>query len=186
MSCGRPVGGEDARVARRRGRRPVLLSSFPLLLFPFSSSIDRRRPILAVPPGSGRSAYRSIAGLVRFVVMGNMFRTELRIHRRYDLKGSSHGRSTSKHNINENATLKDLDLSYVFNLEKSWRESLFREEEEVEHRREERWKVEEEKEDEYLGWCWWVNIILYELVQAGCRTMLPVNIDFPRTTMGVL
>ncbi|RWV88442.1 hypothetical protein GW17_00049466, partial [Ensete ventricosum] len=32
---------------------------------------------------------------VRFVVMGNMFRTELRIHRRYDLKGSSHGRSTS-------------------------------------------------------------------------------------------
>ncbi|XP_064969484.1 phosphatidylinositol 4-phosphate 5-kinase 1 isoform X3 [Musa acuminata AAA Group] len=63
---------------------------------------------------------------VRFVVMGNMFRTELRIHRRYDLKGSSHGRSTSKHNINENTTLKDLDLSYVFNLEKSWRESLFR------------------------------------------------------------
>ncbi|THU57257.1 hypothetical protein C4D60_Mb03t01600 [Musa balbisiana] len=63
---------------------------------------------------------------VRFVVMGNMFRTELRIHRRYDLKGSSHGRSTIKHNINENTTLKDLDLSYVFNLEKSWRESLFR------------------------------------------------------------
>ncbi|RWW67110.1 hypothetical protein BHE74_00025461 [Ensete ventricosum] len=63
---------------------------------------------------------------VRFVVMGNMFRTELRIHRRYDLKGSSHGRSTNKHNINENTTLKDLDLTYVFHLEKSWRESLFR------------------------------------------------------------
>ncbi|WOK97692.1 phosphatidylinositol 4-phosphate 5-kinase 1-like [Canna indica] len=63
---------------------------------------------------------------VRFVVMGNMFRTELRIHRRYDLKGSSLGRSTSKHNINGNTTLKDLDLSYVFHLEKSWRESLFR------------------------------------------------------------
>lgn len=58
--------------------------------------------------------------------MGNMFRTELRIHRRYDLKGSSHGRSTSKHNINGNTTLKDLDLSYVFHLEKSWREALFR------------------------------------------------------------
>ncbi|XP_029119304.1 phosphatidylinositol 4-phosphate 5-kinase 1 isoform X2 [Elaeis guineensis] len=63
---------------------------------------------------------------VRFVVMGNMFCTELRIHRRYDLKGSSQGRSTSKHNINENTTLKDLDLSYVFHLENSWRESLFR------------------------------------------------------------
>ncbi|PKA63759.1 Phosphatidylinositol 4-phosphate 5-kinase 1 [Apostasia shenzhenica] len=63
---------------------------------------------------------------VRFVVMGNMFCTELRIHRRYDLKGSSQGRSTSPDKINENSTLKDLDLSYVFHLEKSWRESLFR------------------------------------------------------------
>ncbi|KAH7679471.1 Phosphatidylinositol-4-phosphate 5-kinase protein [Dioscorea alata] len=63
---------------------------------------------------------------IRFVVMGNMFCTELRIHRRYDLKGSTQGRSTSKHNITENTTLKDLDLSYVFYLEKSWREALFR------------------------------------------------------------
>lgn len=63
---------------------------------------------------------------VRFVVMGNMFCTELRIHRRYDLKGSTQGRLTSRDKINENTTLKDLDLSYVFRLEKSWRESLFR------------------------------------------------------------
>ncbi|ONK65469.1 uncharacterized protein A4U43_C07F37430 [Asparagus officinalis] len=63
---------------------------------------------------------------VRFVVMGNMFCTDLHIHRRYDLKGSTQGRSTSKSNINENTTMKDLDLSYVFHLEKSWRESLFR------------------------------------------------------------
>ncbi|RWW44010.1 hypothetical protein BHE74_00050265 [Ensete ventricosum] len=64
----------------------VLFSSFPLL-FPFSSSIDvdgrflrqltadsrnrlpmaeinHRRLILAVPPSSGRSAYRSAVGLV--------------------------------------------------------------------------------------------------------------------------
>ncbi|RWW89898.1 hypothetical protein BHE74_00001008 [Ensete ventricosum] len=46
-----------ARAARARGQPAdedsgqVLLSSFPLLLFPFSSSIDRRRPILGVPPG---------------------------------------------------------------------------------------------------------------------------------------
>ncbi|KAG6484095.1 hypothetical protein ZIOFF_060889 [Zingiber officinale] len=62
---------------------------------------------------------------VRFVVMGNMFRTELRIHRRYDLKGSSIGRCTGMHKTNGITTLKDLDLSYVFHLEKSWRESLF-------------------------------------------------------------
>ncbi|XP_068641173.1 phosphatidylinositol 4-phosphate 5-kinase 8-like isoform X2 [Aristolochia californica] len=63
---------------------------------------------------------------VRFVVMGNMFCTELRIHRRYDLKGSSQGRSTNKCKIDETTTLKDLDLSYAFRLEKSWRESLFK------------------------------------------------------------
>uniref|UniRef100_A0A1D1YJ34 Phosphatidylinositol 4-phosphate 5-kinase n=1 Tax=Anthurium amnicola TaxID=1678845 RepID=A0A1D1YJ34_9ARAE len=63
---------------------------------------------------------------VRFVVMGNMFCTELRIHRRYDLKGSSQGRSTVRCKIDENTTLKDLDLPYVFYLEKSWHESLFK------------------------------------------------------------
>ncbi|KAK9287452.1 hypothetical protein L1049_015873 [Liquidambar formosana] len=63
---------------------------------------------------------------VRFVVMGNMFCTELRIHRRYDLKGSSHGRYTDKDKIGENTTLKDLDLSYEFYMDKSLRESLFK------------------------------------------------------------
>jgi len=63
---------------------------------------------------------------VRFVVMGNMFCTKLRIHRRYDLKGSSQGRSTNKCKIDANTTMKDLDLSYVFLLEKSWHEALFR------------------------------------------------------------
>ncbi|RDX76652.1 Phosphatidylinositol 4-phosphate 5-kinase 9, partial [Mucuna pruriens] len=60
----------------------------------------------------------------RFVVMGNMFCTELRIHRRFDLKGSSLGRSSDKIEIDENTTLKDLDLNYCFYLEPSWRESL--------------------------------------------------------------
>ncbi|QCE05452.1 phosphatidylinositol 4-phosphate 5-kinase 9 isoform X1 [Vigna unguiculata] len=62
----------------------------------------------------------------RFVVMGNMFCTELRIHRRYDLKGSSCGRSSDKIEIDENTTLKDLDLNYCFFLEPSWRESLLK------------------------------------------------------------
>ncbi|KAJ7544894.1 hypothetical protein O6H91_09G097900 [Diphasiastrum complanatum] len=63
---------------------------------------------------------------VRFVVMGNMFCTDLHIHRRYDLKGSSQGRSTKNVEIDENTTLKDLDLDFVFQLEPSWREALFR------------------------------------------------------------
>ncbi|KAG4982193.1 hypothetical protein AAZX31_10G056900 [Glycine max] len=62
----------------------------------------------------------------RFVVMGNMFCTELRIHRRYDLKGSSLGRSSDKIEIDENTTLKDLDLNYCFYLEPSWQESLLK------------------------------------------------------------
>ncbi|XP_052176401.1 phosphatidylinositol 4-phosphate 5-kinase 9-like isoform X2 [Diospyros lotus] len=60
----------------------------------------------------------------RFVVMGNMFCTELRIHRRFDLKGSSLGRSADKVEIDENTILKDLDLNYCFYLEPSWREAL--------------------------------------------------------------
>ncbi|KAL2514321.1 Phosphatidylinositol 4-phosphate 5-kinase 9 [Forsythia ovata] len=60
----------------------------------------------------------------RFVVMGNVFCTELRIHRRFDLKGSSLGRSAAKVEIDENTILKDLDLNYCFYLEPSWQDSL--------------------------------------------------------------
>ncbi|CAH9130708.1 unnamed protein product [Cuscuta epithymum] len=63
---------------------------------------------------------------VRFVVMGNMFCTELHIHRRYDLKGSSHGRFTNKDKIDEGTTLKDLDLKFEFHMDKLLREILFR------------------------------------------------------------
>ncbi|KAI3755224.1 hypothetical protein L1987_55020 [Smallanthus sonchifolius] len=63
---------------------------------------------------------------VQFVVMGNMFYTELRIHRRYDLKGSHQGRSTNKDDIKEGTTLKDLDLAYDFHMDKSLRDALFK------------------------------------------------------------
>ncbi|KAL6874002.1 hypothetical protein ACP4OV_014084 [Aristida adscensionis] len=69
-----------------------------------------------VKPSSGQK--------FRFVVMGNMFCTELRIHRRFDLKGSTLGRSANKIKIDENTTLKDLDLNYSFYLDPSWRETL--------------------------------------------------------------
>ncbi|XP_040995455.1 phosphatidylinositol 4-phosphate 5-kinase 6-like isoform X2 [Juglans microcarpa x Juglans regia] len=59
---------------------------------------------------------------VRFVVMGNLFCTDYAIHRRFDLKGSSHGRTTVKPvaEIDPTITLKDLDLNYIFRLQKVW------------------------------------------------------------------
>ncbi|KAF2574911.1 hypothetical protein F2Q70_00001720 [Brassica cretica] len=63
---------------------------------------------------------------VRFVVMGNMFCTELKIHRRYDLKGSTQGRFTEKNKIREKTTMKDLDLAYEFHMDKLLREALFK------------------------------------------------------------
>ncbi|XP_019432404.1 PREDICTED: phosphatidylinositol 4-phosphate 5-kinase 2-like isoform X1 [Lupinus angustifolius] len=62
----------------------------------------------------------------RFIVMGNVFCSEYRIHKRFDLKGSSHGRTTDKpqKEIDETTTLKDLDLNFVFRLEQSWFQEL--------------------------------------------------------------
>ncbi|WCJ39114.1 Phosphatidylinositol-4-phosphate 5-kinase family protein [Euphorbia peplus] len=59
---------------------------------------------------------------VRFVIMGNLFCAEYTIHRRFDLKGSSHGRTTAKPEaeIDPTMTLKDLDLNYIFRLQKAW------------------------------------------------------------------
>ncbi|KAI9097894.1 hypothetical protein K1719_025665 [Acacia pycnantha] len=58
----------------------------------------------------------------RFIVMGNLFCSEYPIHRRFDLKGSSHGRITDKpeEEIDETTTLKDLDLNFVFLLQHDW------------------------------------------------------------------
>ncbi|XP_073101105.1 phosphatidylinositol 4-phosphate 5-kinase 4-like isoform X6 [Elaeis guineensis] len=65
---------------------------------------------------------------VRFVIMGNLFCTKYAIHRRFDLKGSSHGRTTDKpeENIDANTTLKDLDLNFIFRLQKSWFQDFHR------------------------------------------------------------
>ncbi|XP_010547360.1 PREDICTED: phosphatidylinositol 4-phosphate 5-kinase 6-like [Tarenaya hassleriana] len=65
---------------------------------------------------------------VRFVIMGNLFCTEYSIHRRFDLKGSSHGRLTTKpeSEIDPNTTLKDLDLNFIFRLQKNWYQEFCR------------------------------------------------------------
>ncbi|XP_057532637.1 phosphatidylinositol 4-phosphate 5-kinase 1-like [Amaranthus tricolor] len=64
----------------------------------------------------------------RFIVMGNLFCSEYRIHRRFDLKGSRHGRITEKPEgeIDETTTLKDLDLDFVFRLQRNWYQELIK------------------------------------------------------------
>uniref|UniRef100_A0A7C9EWC7 Phosphatidylinositol 4-phosphate 5-kinase n=1 Tax=Opuntia streptacantha TaxID=393608 RepID=A0A7C9EWC7_OPUST len=64
----------------------------------------------------------------RFIVMGNLFCSEYRIHRRFDLKGSRHGRTTQRPEgeIDETTTLKDLDLDFVFRLQKNWYQELIK------------------------------------------------------------
>ncbi|XP_031399947.1 phosphatidylinositol 4-phosphate 5-kinase 6-like isoform X1 [Punica granatum] len=59
---------------------------------------------------------------VRFVIMGNLFCSEYIAHRRFDLKGSSHGRMTDipETEIDTTTTLKDLDLNFLFRLQKVW------------------------------------------------------------------
>ncbi|XP_022765988.1 phosphatidylinositol 4-phosphate 5-kinase 4-like isoform X2 [Durio zibethinus] len=59
---------------------------------------------------------------VRFVIMGNLLRSEYTVHRRFDLKGSSLGRITEKpeSEIDDTTILKDLDLNFIFKLQKAW------------------------------------------------------------------
>ncbi|KAL8128828.1 hypothetical protein V2J09_017983 [Rumex salicifolius] len=59
---------------------------------------------------------------VRFIIMGNLMCTEYTIHRRFDLKGSSLGRSIDKpeEELDASTILKDLDLNFIFRLQKSW------------------------------------------------------------------
>ncbi|XP_061339567.1 phosphatidylinositol 4-phosphate 5-kinase 1-like [Gastrolobium bilobum] len=65
---------------------------------------------------------------IRFIVMGNLFCSEYPIHRRFDLKGSSYGRTTDKpeDEIDETTTLKDLDLNFVFRVQRNWFQDLIK------------------------------------------------------------
>ncbi|CAM0942742.1 unnamed protein product [Alopecurus aequalis] len=78
-----------------------------------SSLITRFYGVHSVKPYGGQK--------VRFIVMGNLFSSEHRIHRRYDLKGSSYGRKSDKfeQGVDEATTLKDLDLDFVFRMQRS-------------------------------------------------------------------
>ncbi|XP_061361095.1 phosphatidylinositol 4-phosphate 5-kinase 5-like isoform X1 [Gastrolobium bilobum] len=65
---------------------------------------------------------------VRFIIMGNLFCSEYTINRRFDLKGSSLGRITDKPEteISETTILKDLDLNFIFRLQRTWYQEFCR------------------------------------------------------------
>ncbi|XLR07156.1 hypothetical protein S83_035094, partial [Arachis hypogaea] len=58
---------------------------------------------------------------VRFIIMGNLFRSKYNTHRCYDLKGSFLGQTTDKPEteLSETTILKDLDLNFIFRLQPS-------------------------------------------------------------------
>ncbi|KAL3135393.1 hypothetical protein ABBQ32_007577 [Trebouxia sp. C0010 RCD-2024] len=62
---------------------------------------------------------------VRFIIMNNLFQTDLHIQRKYDLKGSTQGRFSGKL-PSPNTILKDLDLDIRLKLEEGWHERLMK------------------------------------------------------------
>ncbi|MCL7035590.1 hypothetical protein MKW94_011952 [Papaver nudicaule] len=74
----------------------------------------------------GLHVVRPVGGAkIYFVVMGNILQTDLYLHRRFDLKGSSQGRSMNKVTIDEATTFKDHDLNLTFFLNPLTRHRLF-------------------------------------------------------------
>ncbi|KAF5731956.1 phosphatidylinositol 4-phosphate 5-kinase 8-like [Tripterygium wilfordii] len=115
----------DDRFVIKTLKKPEIKALLKMLPDYYSHVNDHENTLITKFFGVHRIKVRS-GKKVRFVVMGNMFCTELRIHRRYDLKGSTQGRYTNKDKIKENTTLKDLDLSDEFLMDKLLRESLFK------------------------------------------------------------
>nr|ADN34178.1 45 PIP kinase [Cucumis melo subsp. melo] len=61
---------------------------------------------------------------VYFAVMSNVLQSDLHLHRRYDLKGSSRGRNFNKVIVHEEIVYKDIDLDFYFYLEPSLRNKI--------------------------------------------------------------
>ncbi|KAK9837682.1 hypothetical protein WJX74_002866 [Apatococcus lobatus] len=65
-----------------------------------------------------------LGGTVRFVVMGNCLPTDVRLHRKYDLKGSTYGRTAGTKAQNPSAILKDLDLDLCLQLDPTTHQTM--------------------------------------------------------------
>ncbi|KAL7235812.1 hypothetical protein ACSBR1_019158 [Camellia fascicularis] len=115
----------DGRFFIKTSRRSEMKALLKMLPSYYEHVKDHENTLITKFFGLHRITLRGFKK-VYFVVMGNMFCTDLRIHRRFDLKGSKQGRFTNPDEIDESTTLKDLDLSYEFHMDKLLRESLFR------------------------------------------------------------
>ncbi|KAJ8449781.1 hypothetical protein Cgig2_001437 [Carnegiea gigantea] len=119
---------------------------------------------------------------VRFIIMGNLMCTEYTIHRRFDLKGSSLGRSTDKpeEELDASTTLKDLDLNFIFRLQKSWFQELCRQVDK---------DCELLEQERIMDYSMLVGIHFREaskagdLIPSGSRT--PVGYDDPESEQGL-
>jgi len=110
---------------------------------------------------------------VRFVIMGNLFCTEHAIHRRFDLKGSSHGRTTEKpeSEIDPTTTLKDLDLNYIFRLQRFWFQEFCR----WQFPQLTLWFLSVDK-SLFTIWCFWPQERLVQEMWMNLRIRLKQNI----------
>ncbi|GAX73550.1 hypothetical protein CEUSTIGMA_g1001.t1 [Chlamydomonas eustigma] len=60
-----------------------------------------------------------------FVVMGNLFNTKMLLHQKFDLKGSTLGRTAGREDLNDpHEIYKDLDLKSSFRMGDRWQERL--------------------------------------------------------------
>ncbi|KHJ40786.1 1-phosphatidylinositol-4-phosphate 5-kinase [Trichuris suis] len=70
-----------------------------------------QNPKTLLPKFFGLYCYQSLGKNVRLIVMNNILPSTIKLHQKYDLKGSTHRRRASKYErAKESPTLKDLDL----------------------------------------------------------------------------
>ena len=70
-----------------------------------------QNPRTLLPKFYGLYCYQCGGKNIRFVVMNNLLPSSIKIHEKYDLKGSTYKRKASKHErAKKSPTLKDLDF----------------------------------------------------------------------------
>ncbi|KAL9245390.1 hypothetical protein vseg_019051 [Gypsophila vaccaria] len=123
--CGRPFYlRHDARFVvkmLRKSEAKVLIEMLPSF---YRHLKTHRNSLLAKYYGLHASRPGIGGQKVYFVVMENLLQSELQIHRQYDLKGSSQGRSPIETGTQPRLTLKDPDFDLCFYLDPSIRSQL--------------------------------------------------------------
>ncbi|KAL2892075.1 Phosphatidylinositol 4-phosphate 5-kinase 9 [Bienertia sinuspersici] len=120
--CGKPffMSHDDRFVIKtlRKSEAMVLLEMLPSyyghLQKHENSLLTKYYGLHASRPGNGGAK-------VYFVVMENLLRTDMQLQKRYDLKGSSQGRTATKNGSQQKLTLKDLEFDLCFYLDHSIR-----------------------------------------------------------------